>query len=227
MEHEGKGESSIPMPAHYRFQNLTGRKFGRMNVIEYKGKPEKGRGSLWLCQCECGTRKVVYASNLKKGDTKSCGCLHKEIAKASSTTHGDCGTPEYEAWCKIKQRCYKKTNRNYYRYGGRGITVCDRWLESFENFLEDMGPRPVSKESIDRINNNGNYEPENCRWANRKEQNRNTSRNRMLTFNGKTMCMAEWAERLNLDYQNLARRLNKFGWSVEKSLTKPGIDKKE
>ena len=133
--------------------------------------------------------------------------------------HGMKDTPEWRVWASLRGRCNSQTHKAYHNYGDRGITVCERW-ESFENFLEDMGERPSSKHSIDRIDNDGPYSPENCRWATRNEQNRNKRTNRLLTHGGKTLCLAAWAEELSINYMTLLGRL-KFGWSVEQAITTP------
>lgn len=198
------------------FKDITGQKFGRLTVIKISHK-NKQRKYKWLCKCECGNFLKVWGGNLKNGHTKSCGCLQQENRGQANITHGMRKTLEYNVWATMKDRCFNKNAPNYKIYGKRGITICKRW-EKFENFFTDMGKRPKGM-SIDRINNNGNYEPENCQWATQKEQCRNTRKNRMLTFQGKTLCMAEWAERLGINYKCLWKRLN-TGWSVERAFVK-------
>jgi hypothetical protein len=162
-----------------KFIDLTGQRFGRLVVIERTGASNR-RGVYWLCKCDCGIEKEILAINLKQGSTKSCGCFRREMARnlgELSVKHGHAvdNSPslEYRIWHGIKQRCFNPNNNDYPWYGGRGITVCDRWKDSFSNFLEDVGPRPNRKYSIDRINPDGNYEPENCRWTTSKEQYKN------------------------------------------------------
>lgn len=135
--------------------------------------------------------------------------------------HGGYGTPEYRVWCAMIQRCYGKKHKRIAQYAGRGITVCDRWRHSFPNFLSDMGKRPSPDLSLDRIDNDKGYSPENCRWATRKQQQRNRSVNRLLTFQGETKPMAEWAEMLHVRPKLVANRLRDLGWSVERALTEP------
>ena len=151
--------------------DLTGRTFGRWSVIERV--PEK-LPVRWLCHCECGRERGVDPQTLKAGRSQSCGCLRGALLRQAQTTHGEAGrSPEYTSWLGMKDRCYRKTNKAFPGYGGRGITVCARWLNSFPNFLADMGRKPSPSHSIDRIENDKGYEPGNCRWATRKEQSNN------------------------------------------------------
>jgi len=157
--------------------NLVGHKYGRLLVLSEESK--WGRCYYWNCVCTCGKKVVVQTGNLRSGHTRSCGCLHKEsiaaMAKVVNSTHGLSNTPEYRTYKAMLQRCTDKNHQGWIYYGGRGITICDRWLESFENFLADMGTRPTEGYSLDRIDSNGNYCKENCRWATQTEQNNNTN----------------------------------------------------
>lgn len=198
-----------------------GNTFGKLTALYevQDGKP----GQRWFCQCECGEVTVVSASNLRSGDTKSCGCERIRKIVSFNTKHGQAKqgvkNREYLIWAGMLNRCYVPSNTSYPSYGGRGITVCDRWRD-FKAFIEDMGEAPSSNHSIDRIDSNGNYSPDNCRWATRTEQARNTRTNRLLTYQGETLTMIEWAKRLGVSYHALFARL-KNGWSTEEALSTP------
>lgn len=183
----------------------------------------RGGNTYVYCTCKCGTEKFVRADYLLKGVTKSCGCLraHWTVKHGHSRGNSKLGslkTPEYATWDAMIQRCTNPKAMFWENYGGRGIRVCDRWRNSFAHFLEDMGNRPDGH-SIDRINNDGNYEPSNCRWATTGEQLRNTRRNVSITFNGKTMCMKDWAKELGMSVPVLRNRI-RF-WTLEKAMTLP------
>ena len=159
------------IPANKQFVNLTGEVYGRWTVESYAVK--RGEKHCWNCLCECGARKVVRGNNLRNGNSKSCGCLQKAYVTEHRTIHGKSGKPEYNSYTHMKSRCYNKKDKNYADYGGRGITVCSRWRNSAEYFFEDMGDKPSAQHSLDRIDNDGNYEPDNCRWATSLEQSLN------------------------------------------------------
>jgi hypothetical protein len=208
----------------HNFKDLTGKRFGRLTVLKLNGFVEQSskRIACWWCQCQCGDRVVVMAGNLRKGNTRSCGCLARDVTKARLTTHGMTISAEYRSWSHLIGRCYNRTDRAYESYGGRGIIVCKRWRTSFEDFLEDMGPKPEGfRISIERRDNDGNYEKSNCYWGTPKQQSRNRRNNRMLTFDGRTQCLGAWAEEIGISQDVLRARLLKLGWSVERALTTP------
>jgi hypothetical protein len=152
--------------------DLSGKVFSRLTVIRWAGRNWKG-DLLWECLCECGTCRIVLGRSIASGACKSCGCLNRDVAVSSNTTHGMSRTAIYNAWFGMIERCRNKKHKAYKNYGGRGITVCDRWCESVANFIADMGPRPSTRHTLDRIDNDGNYEPTNCRWATWDVQSRN------------------------------------------------------
>ena len=148
--------------------DLTEQRFGRLIAMRPVGKTAGGE-YIWGCICDCGNKHEVRGSSLRIGKTKSCGCLRKDHAR----THGQCGTPEYNSWSMLNQRCRDRNHDAYEYYGERGVSVCKRWIDSFENFIADMGPKSSPSHSIDRIDNDGNYEASNCRWSTQSEQMRN------------------------------------------------------
>ncbi len=196
---------------------LTGQRFHLLTVVQRSAtKPNQ-----WDCRCDCGTEWTVHGPSLVSGNTGSCGCWGRSILGKNTKTHGRRHTPEYESWASMIQRCTNPNNPSYPRWGGRGITVCRRWRQSFAAFDADMGPRPSLKHSIDRVDNHGNYTPKNCRWATPHEQSRNTSRNLILVLHGRAQILSDWARELNIGQSTLWRRLNIHGWSVERTLTTP------
>lgn len=184
--------------------HLEGQRFGRLTVLQ-KAEARNGK-QRWLCMCDCGGRNTVATGSLRSGHIQSCGCLYVE-SRGTRRTHGKSKLPEYRVWKSMITRCENRTRDFWKRYGGRGIYVCDRWRNDFTAFLRDMGPRPSSGHTIERINNDGNYEPDNCRWATYEEQGQNTSRARRITFDGQTMSIGGWARRLRMSRTTITNRL--------------------
>ena len=199
-----------------------GDRFGLLAAIELGPYLYRTKQRTWKCHCDCGREIVVRQDCLRSGNTASCGCQRKEHAaeavRRRCTTHGQSKIAEYFVWKTMKARCLNPHNSEFKNYGGRGIQVCDRWQNSFAAFIQDMGARPSLAHSIDRVNNDGNYEPGNCRWAIGREQARNTRRNHMITANGMTMSIAGWAERSNIRPQTISRRLRVYGWPADEAV---------
>lgn len=201
-------------------QDLTGLVFGRLLVIDAGGVNASRR---WICRCLCGSDKLTYVrtAQLTQGRTQSCGCLRAAANRTRLTKHGHNRkgqrTSEYSAWAHMLNRCTNKDDLRYADWGGRGITVDPRWKD-FSVFFADVGPTPASNLSIERIDNSRGYEPGNVRWATPTEQSRNTRRNKMVTWNNETKCLAQWAEDLGVSYNMLNQRLHR-GWSVERAFT--------
>lgn len=181
---------------------LDGRKFGRWTVLSRGSDSRNGRVR-WLCKCECGKTALIMGYSLRGGTSESCGCLKQELTKQRLTTHGSTNTPEFKIWQGMLKRCGNPNSAAFPRYGGRGITVCDRWKDSFENFLADMGPRPSPKHSIDRKKNDEGYKPGNCRWATMAQQANNRESTVILTFNGKSLTICEWAREIGVKHQTI------------------------
>lgn len=194
--------------------DLTDKKFGRLTTISFSHSNNHGK-RCWNVKCDCGKDLVVVGGSLTSGNSKSCGCINME----GHIKHGMVNTPAYVSWYNMKTRCFNKNSHKYPRYGGRGIKVCDRWLGDmgFENFLADMGERPDGM-TIDRKDNDGNYEPNNCRWATNEEQDRNRSNNIIIEHNGIRKTVVEWAEELRIDPQVIRTRLYN-GWPEVKAIT--------
>lgn len=182
---------------------MTGRVVGRLTILRTAGTNNHG-DRLWLARCSCGKTKILPATDLSSGNTKSCGCLRREMGFAP--THGEANkSREYRAWLSMKNRVKNSKQQNFHNYGGRGITICARWLASFTAFLADMGRCPTGC-SLDRKDNEGNYEPENCRWVTFREQAENRRRTIFITHSGTTLCAEAWSRETGIPRQTILRR---------------------
>ena len=199
--------------------DLTGQRFGRWIVLSEA--PRKSGHRAWHCQCDCGTTRDVVQHVLRSGESQSCGCYNREMTSQSHYKHGHAVPPNcthtYRIWQGMLGRCSNPNYPKWRNYGGKGITVCDRW-RTFENFLADMGECPSDNHSIDRICSNGNYEPANTRWSDRYQQANNKTNNVVLEFQGRRLTMAEWAKELDISYNAIQFRLQR-GWNIEDTLT--------
>lgn len=202
-----------------RVVNLDGLKFGRLTVIRQVESDKWGK-SRWLCCCSCGNEIIVNANNLK-AKTNSCGCLKKELLHESKIIHGDYKKRLYHIWCLMLARCSNQNRPEYIHYGGRGIKVCKEWINDYSVFRQwALSNGYADNLSIDRIDVNGNYCPDNCRWATAKMQANNQRTNRFLSFNGQTLTLSEWADKTKINQDAIYGRL-KRGWTIEQSLTIP------
>lgn len=205
-------------------RELTGQRFGRLLVLYGTNKRQK-RGVVWHCRCDCGNEVDIRGDSLTSGNTRSCGCLQRERAAEANTKHGMAqqGSPHpvYDIWYTMLRRCENPNNSAYKYYGGRGIAVCEEWhdVQVFIDWaLANGWKRGLT---IDRIDNDGNYEPSNCRWATPKEQARNRRSNHLIAFNGKTQCLTDWAEETGVKWQTLVSRIDTLHWPIERALTEP------
>ena len=194
---------------------VAGTKYGQLTAVRFL--TQCNSNDYWLFQCDCGREKIALTEHGRPRAT-SCGCIGRNKTLKRNTTHGMSGLSEYNIWKSMRKRCNSRKAVNYQRYGGVGITICERWANSFENFLADMGRRPSPKHSLDRFpDRKGNYEPTNCRWATIKQQNNNTNRNFYVTVDGRTMSLMEATELRNVNYSKVYSRLKK-GWTIERAL---------
>lgn len=206
------GDEDVRAPTH----DITGMQFGRLTPVIYLGE------SKWHCICCCGMPKQVITASLRNGSTKSCGCLRREAAAESARNkkkHGMCYSTEYQTWSGMHARCTNPNYPDYECWGGRGVRVSPEW-DTFEAFYRDMGPRPSKAHSLDRIDNGLLYSKDTCRWATQTEQHNNKRSNRLVTHNGETKTLSEWARISGINYQAFWQRL-KSGWPFEQALTRP------
>lgn len=213
--------------------DVIGQRFGKLTVVEEvepRITPSGRKFRMVLCKCDCGNTTVASIDHLRNGHTKSCGCYKSDWAKENVTKHGQAGSRLYQTYMHMKERCFKETSKSYPRYGGRGITVCDEWLgeNGFQHFY-DWAMNNGYKDSltIDRINNDGNYEPSNCRWATQEQQMNNVSYNVHLTYNGETHTVAEWSKILGVNQDTIQARNKYYDMPIEEILFKPPTCKKK
>lgn len=205
----------------------AGDRYGRLVVIKEVCPKTRASGLVrqFQCVCDCGEEVIAVLAEMRRGNTRSCGCLQKETAANTclqrNKTHGESDSRTYRIWRGMKQRCLNPNTHNYEIYGGRSVSVCQEWQDSYEQFVADMGHCPEGDSSIERIDNDGDYEPGNCMWATRGQQSRNRRSTVMLTHNGKTMCMTDWAEEVGMPFMTLRNRIQVYGWTVEEALTTP------
>lgn len=208
-------------PIHPRTKDLSRQKFGRLTVLRYAGVQPHPCGKvspLWFCVCKCGNTKITTGALLRRRETRSCGCLQREVTSANKHKHGMCGKKIYNIWQNMLHRCLNPRNPAFSNYGGRGIKVCARW-KKFENFYADMG-NPPPERTLDREDNDGPYSLKNCRWATRVTQANNSRKNVFLTYQGQTHTLAQWSRKVGIDPTLLSHRLIK-NWSPEKALFHP------
>lgn len=207
-----------------RIEDLTGKTFGELTVIrETMPRISKSgnKSRMWTCKCSCGNIIDVFQGNLLRGYSKSCGCIGKKHRAKSRTSHGLSKTRIYSIWCEMKKRCYKENDPAFRRYGGRGISVCDEWNNSFLSFYKwSMNNGYNDSLTIDRIDNDGNYCPTNCRWASKKEQSRNTSKTIRISIGGETKSLSDWCDALHISSSTVRKRISD-GWSEEDALLTP------
>ena len=206
-----------------KLNDLTGQRFGRLVVV--KRHETSSRPVMWECQCDCGNKSIVAYKHLAYGETVSCGCYREELNKRPRTHGQSCKvtkglTSTYVVWEGMKQRCHNPNYHDYKSYGGRGITVSEEWRNSFETFFADMGKKPKGK-TLERIENDEGYSKGNCKWATKKDQACNRRNTRMITFNGKTQTMTDWAREYGLPRGVLWQRLYNMKWSIKDALERP------
>lgn len=204
-----------------RIKDISGQRFGKLYVIAFDHSGGVNGLAYWRCICDCGKEVVVRGTCLRTGESRSCGCLAKELSSIRNSTHNCRNTRLYHIWIDMKQRCMNPNQPDYPRWGGRGITVCESWLKSFDNFKEWAIENGYTDSlTIDRIDNDGNYCPENCRWATSEDQANNRHNSKLIEFNGEVHSETQWSRLLGGN-RNLVHDRLKKGWSIEKALTTP------
>lgn len=200
-----------------KFIDLIGEKFGKLTVVSFVDK--KGTRTYWNCVCECGGKRIVSNDHLKRGDVTDCGCYRRHISY--NKKHGMSDKPIYTIWLLMKERCFNYKRREYKDYGGRGIKVCSEWLDATKFIEWALNNGYTEGLTIDRIDNNGNYEPNNCRWVDRETQANNKRNNRLITYKGETKTITQWAKEHGLTYYIVKKRIDNYGWTFEKAITEP------
>lgn len=198
---------------------LTGERHGMLMALAFSHKNRNG--TYWLFRCDCGVEKPIRAADVRRSKQTSCGCVHTTHGASRGTTTGGKVSPEYMSWRAMLARCNNPKAAGYENYGGRGIKVCDRWANDFAAFLADMGERPSLDHSLDKIDNDGDYKPVNCRWATTLEQNQKKRSLVMMTIDGETLCLAEWARRSGIPEATLRARVAVRGWDHERAVKTP------
>lgn len=210
-----------------KIMDLTEKKFGRLKPLKIIGRT-KQRSPIWLCECECGVIKKVPCKDLTSGNTQSCGCLKLEMLQERSFIHGQASrgavSKEWYSWWAAQQRCNNPKNDYYHRYGWRGIKFCDRWLNNFGDFYADMGKKPSNNHTLGRIDNDGDYEPNNCRWEAQLEQQNNKSSNVLIEYNGLTLTISQWSVKLGIDYDKVYHLLRTRGNDIPHLILKYGLN---
>lgn len=209
--------------------DYIGTKYGRLTIIKEGSfiKYDKTIMRKVLCKCDCGNEKEIDLNSIKRGKSTSCGCFNKELAKENNTKHGlamlstGIKHPDYNIWTKLKGRCLNPNDKSYIHYGARGIKICDRWMYSFENFINDLGWRPSNKYSLERIDYNKDYCPENCKWILKSEQTKNCRRVKLIAYNGKEHCLTDLCKLLGLVYSTMRHRVYDLGIPFEEAIKYP------
>lgn len=208
------------MPKAIPVEDEIGKRYGRLTVVAFSHyrKTKWAMERIYNLACDCGNSASIDIKSVRSGNTKSCGCLAGE--RHGESTNG----AEYNTWLYMRTRCLNKNREDWNLYGGRGVKICQRWIDSFSDFLSDVGRRPSPRHSLDRWPDvNGDYEPGNVRWASPGQQANNKRNNRSITFNGETLNLSQWARKIGVGHKTIAYRLGQSNWSIERALTTPGI----
>lgn len=201
--------------------DLEGKRYGKLMVVKRMANRDKAV-TVWECKCDCGNTTIVTSANLRSGRTKSCGCLRGIVSKQKATTHGMSKSKLYYIWSDIKQRCYQKNNPAFKFYGGRGIKMCNEWFKSYERFMKWAEINGYHEGlTIERIDVNGDYCPDNCKWIQLSEQAQNRRSNILIDYNGESHCLSEWCNIYKVNYYLVYNRIHKNKWSFERAISEP------